>query len=262
MHNIVPFSQTGLEMGALHNAMLAAFSDYVVPLQPNKDAFLSMMASRGFDPEASFVAIDNDEVAAFWNVATRGQKRYLITSGTRIDHRGKGLSSGLGRAAIKSAKDADMDSFWLEVIKGNEGAEKLYEKLGFKVVRALNCYRFEHPSPDLSSCRKTDFETAQGVIKANATWEPTWQNAADTIAGADLTCFLHEKGAAIVGAGGNVHQIAAADRMALGELLAAVATEGSLTFVNVDASEKNLGPLLIELGADQFIRQSEMCFSL
>lgn len=159
MSRIVSFAKSGLDMDALHRAMLVAFSDYVVPLQPDADTFRSTLSSRGFDPEASFVAVDGDEVIGFWNVATRNTKRYLIGSGTRIGQRRKGLASSLGMAAINAAENAGVESFWLEVIEGNEGAERLYKKMGFDVTRKLDCYRLDHPSPDPSSCKLADFGT-------------------------------------------------------------------------------------------------------
>ena len=249
-------------MGALHSAMLAAFSDYIVPLQPDADTFKAALSSRGFDPEASFVAVDDDEVIGFWNVATRNTKRYLIGSGTLIGHRGLGVASRLGMAAISAAENAGIESFWLEVIEGNAGAERLYRKLGFDVTRKLECYRLDHPSPDRSSCELSDFGTVMNAIQRYSTWEPTWQNATETISGSQLTSFLHEKGGAFIGAGGLVHQIAASEPSALEDLLAAAATVGSLTLVNVDSADSTLCSLLQELGAQRFIVQSEMRLSL
>ena len=242
--------------------MLAAFSDYIVPLQPDADTFNAALNSRGFDPSASFVAIDDDEVVGFWNVATRNTKRYLIGSGTRIGHRGRGLASRLGMAAIAAAESAGIESFWLEVIEGNTAAERLYRKLGFDVTRKLDCYRLDHPTPDGSKCERSDFDSVAHVIQRHSTWEPTWQNATETISGSHLTSFLHEKGGAIVGAGGLVHQIAASEPSALEDLLAAAATVGSLTLVNIDSSDSALCSLLEALGADRFIVQSEMRLSL
>jgi len=262
MTRIVSFSESGVDLGALHCAMLAAFSDYVVPLQPDADTFKAALSSRGFDPAASFVAVDDGEVIGFWNVATRNNQRYLIGSGTRIGHRGRGLASRLGMAAIRAAENAGSESFWLEVIEGNEGAERLYRKLGFEVTRKLDCYRLDHPSPDPSTCERSDFGTVANAIQTNSTWKPTWQNATETISGSPLTCFLHEKGGAIVGAGGLVHQIAASDPSALADLLAATATVGSLTLVNVESADSVLCSLLQELGADRFIAQYEMRLSL
>jgi len=262
MTRIVSFSGSGLELGALHCVMLAAFSDYIVPLQPDADTFKAALSSRGFDPKASFVAVDDDEVIGFWNVATRNTKRYLIGSGTRIGYRGRGLASRLGMAAIRAAENAGIESFWLEVIEGNAGAERLYRKMGFDVTRKLDCYRLDHPSPDRSSCELSDFCTVANAIQRYSTWKPSWQNATETIYGAQLTSFLHENGGVIIGANGLVHQIAASEPSALEDLLAAAATVGSLTLVNVDSADNALCSLMHELGAHRFIVQSEMRLSL
>ncbi|WP_161863649.1 GNAT family N-acetyltransferase [Algicella marina] len=242
--------------------MLAAFSDYIVPLQPDADTFKATLISRGFDPEASFVAVDDDEIIGFWNVATRNTKRYLIGSGTRIGHRGRGLASRLGMAAISAAQNGGSESFSLEVIEGNAAAERLYRKMGFDVTRKLDCYRLDHPSPDRSSCKQSDFGSVANAIHRYSTWEPTWQNATETISRLPLTCFLHEKGGAIIGTGGLVHQIAASEPSAIEDLLAAAATVGSLTLVNVDSADSALSAVLQGLGADRFIVQSEMRLSL
>lgn len=249
-------------MGDLHCAMLDSFSDYIVPLQPDADTFQTALSSRGFDPEASYVAVENDQVIGFWNVATRNTQRYLIGSGTRISHRRQGLASRLGTAAINTAENSGAKSFWLEVIEGNEGAEHLYRKMGFDVTRTLGCYRLDHPSPDPSSCSQADFGTVAKTIQSYSTWQPTWQNATDTISGLQSTSFLHERGGVIVGAGGLVHQVAAGDPSALEDLLAAAATVGSLTLVNVDSADSVLGSILQKLGAHRFIVQSEMLLLL
>ena len=262
MTGITSFAGSGFDLDALHSAMLAAFSDYVVPLQPDADTFKATLSARGFDPKASYVAVDDDEIIGFWNVATRGTKRYLIGSGTRIGHRGRGLAFRLGMAAISAAEDVGIESFWLEVIEGNTGAERLYRKLGFDVTRKLDCFRLNHPSPDQSSCEPSDFRAVVDVIQRYSTWEPTWQNATDTVSGLPLTSFLHERGGAIIGAGGLVYQIAAADTPALEDVLAAAGTVGMLTLVNVDSADHALCSLLQQLGAHRFIVQSEMRRSL
>ncbi|WP_270727668.1 GNAT family N-acetyltransferase [Shimia sp. Alg240-R146] len=262
MTRIVSFSESGLDLGDLHGAMLAAFSDYIVPLQPDAATFRAALTSRGFDPEASFVAVEEGDIVGFWNVAKRGTKRYLIGSGTRIGSRGQGLASRLGKAAIQAAQNSGTDSFWLEVIEGNTGAERLYRKLGFAVTRKLDCYRLDHPSPDRSSCELSDFGTVANIIQRYSSWKPTWQNAKETICGAQLTSFLHDRGGVIIGAGGLVHQIAASETSALEDVIATAATVGSLTLVNVDSADSALFSLLQELGAHRFIVQSEMRLSL
>lgn len=183
-------------------------------------------------------------------------------SGMRTEHQGKGLASGLGRAALQAAKDAGGGSFFLEVIAGNDNAQRLYVNLGFKAVRTLNCYRLDHPNPDGANGKITDFETASSVFKDYATWAPTWQNANETLSALELTCFLHPEGAAIISNGGMVHQIAAGSPTALAELLSAAATLRSLTLISVDTSDMELNRLLEDLGAIKFAEQLEMCASI
>lgn len=116
MDKILSFAETGLGLEDLRSALLDAFSDYVIPLQPNERQFEAMLKTRGFDADCSMVACCGGEIAAFWNVATRGSRAYLISSGTRAAHRGTGLALQLGQASIAAAKSKGKTSFWLEVI--------------------------------------------------------------------------------------------------------------------------------------------------
>jgi hypothetical protein len=59
-----------------------------------------------------------------------------------------------------------------------------------------------------------------------------------------------------------VHQIAASEPSALEDLLAAAATVGSLTLVNVDTADNVLCSLVQKLGGHRFIVQYEMRLSL
>lgn len=242
--------------------MLAAFSDYIVPLQPDAETFRAGLRGRGFDPEASFVAVEEGDIIGFWNVGTRDTKRYLIGSGVRIGHRGRGVATRLGVAAIEAAQKAGIESIWLEVIEGNAGAERLYRALGFDVIRTLDCYRLEHPAPGRGACDVSDFASVTAAIERHARWRPSWQNTTESLSGAELTCLLHARGGVIVGAGGIVHQIAGGDVPALEALLAAAGTLGALTLVNVDTADGALCSLLQTLGARRFIVQSEMRLGL
>ena len=261
MTQITSFARSGLDLDALHRALLDAFSDYLLPLQPDADSFRATLRARGFDPEASQVALDQGDIAAFWNVATRNDNRYLISSGTRISHRRQGLSARLGQAAIAAAATTGAQTFWLEVIEGNTSARRLYESLGFEVTRKLDCYRLDHPSPRLSPCHLADVPTVATTISRHATWQPTWQNSTETIAALPLTAYLHDQGGIILGTGGLVHQLAASTPAALAELLAAAATQGPLTLVNLDATDTALKAVLQNLGANRFITQAEMRLS-
>ena len=258
MNKISTFSETGLGLEDLHAALLDAFSDYVVPLQPSLAQFETLLNSRGFDADASMVACNGGEIAAFWNVASRASKAYLITSGTRVAHRGKGLAGQLGEASIAAAKYQGKKSFWLEVIEGNSSAERLYDRLGFNVERKLDSYTLKHPAPELSGCRRVDLPTCSATLQRFSSWQPSWQNSNETIARTPITCFLHAHGAVAAGRGGLIHQIAAETTDTLQTLLAAAATEGLLRLINMDSEDQMLRATLEALGAELLLRQSEM----
>ncbi|MEP5764169.1 MAG: GNAT family N-acetyltransferase [Halieaceae bacterium] len=258
MKNISSFSETGLGLEDLHAAFLDAFSDYVIPLQPSDAQFETLLNSRGFDADASMVACYGGEIAAFWNVANRASKAYLISSGTRVAHRGKGLAGQLGEASIAASKFQGKKSFCLEVIEGNSSAERLYGRLGFNLERRLDSYTLKHPEPKLSGCRRVDWPTCRATLQRFSSWQPSWQNSNETIASTPLRCFLHDHGAIVVGQGGLIHQIAAKTPDSLQALLAAAATEGPLRLINMDSADQMLRATLEELGAELLLRQSEM----
>ena len=258
MNEISTFSETGLGLEDLHAALLDAFSDYVVPLQPSLAQFEAMLTSRGFDADASMVACQEGEIAAFWNIANRASKAYLITSGTRVAHRGKGLAGQLGEASLAVAKGLGKTSLWLEVIEGNSSAERLYGRLGFNVERKLDSYTLEHPAPEMSGCRRVDWPTCSATLQRLSYWQPSWQNSNETIAKTPITCFVHDDGAVAVGRGGAVHQIAAKTTGTLEKLLAASAIDDHLRLINMDSADQMLQTTLEALGAEFFLRQSEM----
>ena len=258
MIRIATFSETGFALETLHAAMLNAFSDYVVPLQSDLAQFETLLESRGFDAEASMVAYDEREITAFWVVARRASEAYLITSGTRVGHRGRGLAGQLGAASIALAKSQGVKCFWLEVIEGNSSAERLYFRLGFRVERKLDCYTLEHPPSGQSDCRRVDWPTCSQTLQRFPSFRPSWQNSTQTLARTPLTCFIHDQGAVAVGQGGLVHQIASETPKALLTLFAAAAANGPLRLINMDSNDQMLRSTLNELGAELFLRQSEM----
>jgi hypothetical protein len=156
------------------------------------------------------------------------------------------------------AKDLGKKSLWLEVIEGNSSAERLYARLGFNVERKLDSYTLEHPAPEISGCRRVDWPTCSATLQRLSSWQPSWQNSNETIARTPITCFIHDDGAIAVGRGGLIHQVAAKTTDTLQKLLAAAAIDGPLRLINMDSADQMLRATLDALGAELFLRQSEM----
>ena len=71
----------------------------------------------------------------FANLALRGEEAWVGGVGVVPAARRQGIGETLMRALHEEARAAASRSIWLEVIEQNEGAFRLYEKLGYEVVR-------------------------------------------------------------------------------------------------------------------------------
>lgn len=252
------FAQTGLPLTALHDAMLDAFSDYVTPMQPSLQTFETMIHSRGFDPQLSKVAVDGDQIVAFWNIGIRGAASYLITSGTRPDHRGKGLSTRLGRDVLAAVVAAGCRQITTEVIIGNNNAQALYEKLGLGIRRKLDCCRLTQAgSADVSEL--LDWTELRPLLSEMETYAPSWQNQNATLDLVRPSGLATDDAVAVFDPQSGVVYRAAGD---LSRLLPKMRCFADLTFVNLDAKDRALADHLTQAGASLFLSQNELFLSL
>lgn len=246
--------QAALPPEALHDAMLDAFSDYILPVRVSFDQFRVMLKSRSFDPALSQVCVENGQVVAFWNIGRRGAASYLITSGTRPAYRGRRLSEQLGRRAIAACRAAGCPQLTTEVIIGNAPAQALYVKLGFQVQRQLDCYQLSQeangPLPDL-----LEWSALRPALARLETHEASWQNQDATLE------ILQPKGLANTDAvavfdpdSGTVYRLAGK----VSPLLPLMRQFADLRVINLDAADRALADHLIHAGARSLPSQTEL----
>lgn len=103
----------------------------------SQQAFAAELAK----PHANFWVITDDEtdseVMAYAVFAMPAEQAHLQTIAVHHDHRRKGLAALLVRRLIAFVAKKGGESVILEVRKSNEAAIKLYQGLGFVVIRAL-----------------------------------------------------------------------------------------------------------------------------
>lgn len=68
------------------------------------------------------------------------RKGHIISVATLNEHRAKGVGSRMVQHALEEMKKAGCREAYLEVRVSNEGAIKLYEKIGFKLTNTLQSY--------------------------------------------------------------------------------------------------------------------------
>lgn len=264
-------------------AMNAAFSDYVVPMSLTLEQFEHFQRQRGFVAAQSFVALEGNEIAAFWLSGLpdpyNGNRAYTLSVGTHPGHRRKGLSRRLLEAVVDAQRQNGTSGLLLEVITSNSAAISSYESFGFCRYRTLRVLNLETEPPaakqahpvcplDLSDLPENGagyFDTA-----------PTPQNSSTALRALkpDFHLLGVRQNGALLGWGaaypdGAVAQIAVADKVrrqgigsAILRALWHAADQPSLTFVNVDATATGVNAFLDRAGAEELLQQYEMRLDL
>jgi ribosomal protein S18 acetylase RimI-like enzyme len=183
-------SLANVDFDLIYKAFNLAFADYEVQL--DKKQLLKMLKRRGFNPDLSFAAFDNNEILAFtFNGIGKFNgipTAYDAGTGTLKEYRGKGLASKVFEYSIPYLKKKNIRQYLLEVLQHNTKAVSVYKNLGFEVTREFNY--FVQGKEEISiikekrdtGCliRQIDIES---VEKASDYWDfyPSWQNGFESI---------------------------------------------------------------------------------
>jgi ribosomal protein S18 acetylase RimI-like enzyme len=194
-----------IPISTLFQAFSRAFSDY--EMQLDQSQLEKMLRRRGFDPELSFGAFENEELIAFTFNGTgkfRGiQTAYDTGTGTLREYRGQGLARRIFQYSIPFLEEAGIEQYLLEVLQHNDGAVALYKKMGFEVSREFFYYVWDNSSFQIPSraidkayrIREVNTSALLQKIGNNfvshvdyGDFYPSWQNSPASI-GRDLTAF-------------------------------------------------------------------------
>ena len=171
--------------GRLYEAFGEAFKDY--EMQLDQGGLERMLKRRGFDPQLSFGAFDDDKLVAFTFNGTGNFQNtptaYDTGTGTIAEYRGRGLASEIFYHSIPFLKKAGIRNYLLEVLQHNNSAVNLYKKLGFKITREFNYYvrdkgsLYFHTRP-LDSVYSMETVEIPELIAATdfSDIHPSWQN--------------------------------------------------------------------------------------
>ncbi|HJQ40259.1 MAG TPA: GNAT family N-acetyltransferase [Thermoanaerobaculia bacterium] len=259
---------TAADFDAVFAAFVSAFSDYVVPLQPTREQLQEMLTRRGWVPEASIAAFENDQIVAFTLNGVEGTRGYDSGTGVVPTHRRHGLAREIMRACYPLLREHGCTEYVLEVLEANHRAHALYESEGFAVTRGLQSWKYD------GAAGFSPPESFGGLKPAAPQFwdvEPSWQNSPGSIARANDTHVTlgNDDGYVIVFPNtGDVPQLAVrkeARRNGLGTRLlqaAAALAQKPLRIMNVDERDEGIAAFLEHAGATRFVRQLEMVRSV
>lgn len=116
-----------------------AREDYIVPMPMNAKRMEEYVRAYDIDLDASFVAVDrgDEEANGVCMLGIRGDRTWITRLGVIPVRRRRKSGLFLMESEIEISKKLGKRFVQLEVIKGNEPAQRLFLKKGFVVTREL-----------------------------------------------------------------------------------------------------------------------------
>lgn len=111
------------------------FSDYIIHIRSSRQFFLEFLRSVGGDLANVLVAMDGDVIVGYINPVIDGDEGWIGGLGVIPAYRSRGIATMLMAAAEDMCGKRAVKTVLLEVIEGNMRAQRLYQQLGYKVVR-------------------------------------------------------------------------------------------------------------------------------
>lgn len=238
----------------LLNCFNISFSDYVIPFRLNLPQLETKLRTESVDKSISIGAFRGDQLIGF---VLHGQRRiddvqvaYNGGTGVIPEERGQKITRKMYEFILPILKQRGFEEVVLEVISTNTPAISSYDKIGFKEIRHLSCFKGKPLVRETN--RHIRIEEVKAVhfdeVLQFGEIEPTWQNSKATILelGNAVRYFLAFNGDAIYGycflnnANHRILQIAVKKELRNGligsSLLHAIghAIRGPISIINVD----------------------------
>jgi ribosomal protein S18 acetylase RimI-like enzyme len=248
---------------ALAEIFTAGYEDYFVPVSVDADGFARMVETSDIDLSRSFVATRDEGPVGIGLLAVRGDRAWIGGLGVNAAERRSGIGIALMEALLAEAAGLAVS---LEVIEANEPAIRLYERLGFELVRMLEVWALEAPAGE-TRATPAELDAAHAVVIRHRRGPEPWQRADETVGHmrrrgeTPEAVSVGEDGAAlyrVVGPRASIAQLGATDDAVAAELLSAVRGKAeSLLYVNVPEGDP-ASAALASLGGHLELRQLEM----
>lgn len=256
-------------------AITTSFADYFVQLSSDVTYWEKRFEAARVDYGLSFGMFENGQLIGFIinGIDKLGNVKTAFNSGTGVmaSSRGHKIIDQLYTHAVPYFKETGITQCTLEVIRQNERAIHVYERIGFHVSKDLKCYKgtltVTDPEVTVQQVSFSQLADTAKVYDQFYSWDNT--TAAITASGGRYQCYQVFKGTDNIGyfilnpVTNHLIQFEATAPNSMKPLLSGIATVApEIKINNVDGTRTEVIASLQEAGLDNFIDQYEMQMSL
>ena len=269
---------SGISTHTILEVFNAAFSDYFIPLELNKDQLKSKMLADKTNLDISVGAFENNNLIGVMlhGIDIINDETIVYNGGTGVipSKRGHGLTKQMYHYILPILKDKGVNKLVLEVISENTQAIKSYTYSGYKTVRKLVCYKGDIKKLNTNSEIQIQQISIYNWDVMSSFWDskPTWQNSIHVLNTLkqdtkSFGAFLDNKliGYVIFNSSSQrIHQIAVHQNWRQQHIASTLVSElisnfgNSLAIINVDKTDVTLNSFLKHIGLHPTIEQLEM----
>lgn len=111
--------------------------DYIIPMPMNPGRLNEYVTLYDIDLNCSRVAVTGDAIFGMGMLGKRANLGWITRLGVLQQGRRQGVGAAIVEALLEQAAAHDLPEIWLEVIKGNHPAYRLFLRYGFQPTREL-----------------------------------------------------------------------------------------------------------------------------
>jgi ribosomal protein S18 acetylase RimI-like enzyme len=273
---------TGISTKEILSVFNASFSDYFIPFHLSEEQLTAKLLADKVSLDLSVGVFEDGKPIAFilhgFDIINGEKIIYNGGTGVVPEKRGLGLTRKMYDFILPILKQKDINTLHLEVITENIQAIKSYENSGYKIERALSCYK-----GDITISTTNNEVVIKKLQEYNWSvmgtfWDiaPTWQNSINVVnelsaTNISLGAYNNDQlvGYIILSPQNKRIQQIAIDknfrqRKIASTLLQELIAEygNAISIINVDKSATHIDAFLQSLGFEKNVEQLEMKLQL
>ncbi len=274
-------SLSGIKLEDIRQTLIAAFSEYSVPMNPNLNDFRSRMERNAFAAHLSAGIFRKSNLVGFIlsGIGEFQQEKVAYNAGTGIipSFRRQGLTLKMYNHLLPLFIEHKIEASILEVITTNTSAINAYQKVGFNIVREFECLQLGRLLAEskaeiplkISKVTVPDWQ----LYAAMLSYVPSWQFSKQSISRAlsnevvlEATSQMELAGyISFVPYSGKISQTGVAEKFRgrnVGKQLVraaqALSTSKKIIVLNIDKTAEPIIAFFKALGFQHFLSQYEM----